>query len=123
MKCCSVLFVLLLAACDSKAASSSSSSTSSASGSSAPTAQDKSIVDKVKDAVVEEPVANKFCKGADGTVQDCSIACDTTKAEDVCKLYAEKTRALCDKIGKAKCEKICEGDKNPHACEHAKTMK
>jgi hypothetical protein len=94
MKRCSVLFVLLVTACDSKAASSASpstSSTSSATGSSAPSAQDKSLADKVKDAVVEEPIANKFCKGADGTVQDCGIACDTSKAEDVCKLYADSS--------------------------------
>ncbi len=38
-------------------------------------------------------------------------------------LTVVNARALCDKIGKAKCEKICEADKNPHACEHAKTMK
>jgi hypothetical protein len=91
----SLLVLVLLAACDSKSAPSSSSSTPSASGtasgSSTPTAKDKSIVDKAKDAVADEPVANKFCKGADGTVQDCAIACDTSKAEDVCKLYAESS--------------------------------
>ena len=71
----------------------------------------------------EEPVANKFCKGADGTVQDCGIACDTSKADDVCKLYATKTQALCDKIGKKACQQVCDKDKNQHACAKAKTMK
>jgi hypothetical protein len=71
----------------------------------------------------EEPAVNKFCKGADGTVQDCSIACSTTKKDDVCKLYKTKTEALCKKIGKAKCQSICDKDKNEHACAAAKAMK
>ena len=71
----------------------------------------------------EEPAANKFCKGADGTVQDCGIACDTTKKEDVCKLYESKTKELCDKVGKKDCQEICDKDKNEHACAHVKTMK
>ncbi|MFT3775116.1 MAG: hypothetical protein QM820_57955 [Minicystis sp.] len=70
-----------------------------------------------------EPAMNKFCKGPDGNVQDCAIACDTTKAADVCKLYATKTQALCAKIGKQRCQKICDADKNEHACAYAKTMK
>jgi hypothetical protein len=71
----------------------------------------------------EEPAMNKFCKGADGTVQDCAIACSTTKMEDVCKLYKTKTQSLCQKIGKARCQNICDKDKNEHACAYAKTMK
>lgn len=70
----------------------------------------------------EEPVANQFCKGKDGTVQDCGIACDTTKKEDVCKLYETKTKELCDKVGKADCQEMCDA-KNEHACAHVKTMK
>lgn len=70
-----------------------------------------------------EPAMNKFCKGPDGNVQDCAIACDTTKAADVCKLYETKTIALCDKIGKQRCQNICDKDKNVHACAHVKTMK
>ncbi|APR81512.1 Hypothetical protein A7982_06861 [Minicystis rosea] len=70
-----------------------------------------------------EPAANKFCKGPDGNVQDCAIACMTTKATDVCKLYETKTKAVCDKVGKAACQRICDKDKNEHACAHVKTMK
>ena len=70
----------------------------------------------------EEPAANKFCKGADGTVQDCGIACDTTKKEDVCKLYESKTKELCDKVGKKDCQAMCDA-KNEHACAHVKAMK
>lgn len=70
----------------------------------------------------EEPAANKFCKGPDGTVQDCGIACDTTKKEDVCKLFESKTKELCDKVGKKDCQEMCDG-KNEHACAHVKTMK
>jgi hypothetical protein len=87
----------------------------------------KTMTEKVKEAaekvVEDEPAANKFCKGSDGTLQDCAIACKTSKADDVCKLYADKTTALCDKIGKAKCQEICDADKNDHACAKAKTMK
>ncbi len=71
----------------------------------------------------EEPQANQFCKGPDGTIQDCGIACDTTKKEDVCKLFASKTKELCDKVGKDKCQDICDKDKNEHACAHVKSMK
>ncbi len=71
----------------------------------------------------EEPAANKFCKGADGTVQDCGIACDTSKEADVCKLYETKTKELCDKVGKADCQEMCDKGKNEHACAHVKTMK
>ena len=70
----------------------------------------------------EEPAANKFCKGPDGTVQDCGIACDTTKEADVCKLYESKSKELCDKEGKELCQKMCDG-KNEHACAHVKSMK
>lgn len=70
----------------------------------------------------EEPVANQFCKGADGTVQDCGIACDTTKKEDVCKLFESKTKEHCDKVGKETCQQMCDA-KNEHACAHVKTMK
>jgi hypothetical protein len=71
----------------------------------------------------EEPAANKFCKGADGTVQDCGIACKTTKADDVCKLFEKKTQELCDKVQKPGCQDICDKDKNEHACAYVKTMK
>ncbi len=70
-----------------------------------------------------EPAVNKFCKGPDGTVQDCAIACDVTKDAEMCKLYESKSKALCEKIGKAKCQEICDKDKNEHACAQAKTMK
>lgn len=73
------------------------------------------------DSLGEEPAMNKFCKGPDGTVQDCSIACSTTKAKDVCDLVKPKTVALCKRIGKEKCQKVCDVDKNEHACEAVKT--
>jgi hypothetical protein len=74
-------------------------------------------------ACAKEPAANKLCKGEDGTIQDCGIACDTSKAADVCKLFETKTKAVCDKVGKQKCSMICEKDKNEYACAYAKTMK
>lgn len=63
-----------------------------------------------------EPAANKFCKGADGTYQDCAIACDTTHAVDVCKLADEKAGGVCKRIGKSDCEASCKkGDQ--HLCK------
>ena len=66
--------------------------------------------------------ATKFCLGADGTSQDCAIGCKTAKNKKACDKWAEKTRELCPKVGKEKCQEICEKDGNPTACELAKSM-
>jgi hypothetical protein len=64
-----------------------------------------------------------FCLGADGTSQDCAIACNVDKDEACCAKWAQKTKDLCAKLPKAKCQEICEKDQNPTACAIAKTMK
>lgn len=64
-----------------------------------------------------------FCLGADGTSQDCGIACKVDKDEACCAKWAEKTKAICAKITKAECQEICDKDQNPTACDIAKTMK
>ncbi|MBK8256182.1 MAG: hypothetical protein IPK82_26370 [Polyangiaceae bacterium] len=64
-----------------------------------------------------------FCLGADGTSQDCGIACKVEKHEQACAKWAEKTKAICAKITKDQCQEICVKDENPTACEIAKTMK
>jgi predicted transglutaminase-like cysteine proteinase len=65
----------------------------------------------------------KFCLSAEGTSQDCGIACKIEKGKDVCDKWAEKTKALCPKLTKAECQEICVKDENPTACELAKAMK
>lgn len=70
----------------------------------------------------EEDAATKFCLGADGTSQDCAIGCKTAKNKKACDKWAEKTREICPKVGKAACQEICEKDENPTACELAKSM-
>lgn len=64
-----------------------------------------------------------FCLGADGTSQDCGIACKVDKDEKSCAKWAEKTKELCAKLTKDKCQEICTKDENPTACEIVKTMK
>jgi len=71
----------------------------------------------------EKSAVVKFCLSAEGTYQDCGIACDVTKDDDSCAKWAEQTTAICAKITKAECQEICTKDKNPTACELAKTMK
>lgn len=71
----------------------------------------------------EKSVTAKFCLGADGTSQDCAISCKIDKDPDTCARWAEKTKAICAKISKVKCQEICDKDENPTACELAKAMK
>lgn len=71
----------------------------------------------------EKSAAAKFCLGADGTSQDCAISCKVDRDRETCAKWEEKTRALCPKIGKQKCQEICEKDENPVACDIVKTMK
>ncbi|HNS98233.1 MAG TPA: hypothetical protein PLJ27_04965 [Polyangiaceae bacterium] len=66
--------------------------------------------------------ATKFCLGAEGTSQDCAIGCKTAKNKKACDKWAKKTRELCPKVGKEKCQELCEKDENPTACELAKSM-
>lgn len=70
-----------------------------------------------------ESAATKFCLGADGTSQDCGIACKVDKGKEVCDKWAKQTKDLCPKLTKAQCQEICVKDENPTACELAKTMK
>ena len=69
-----------------------------------------------------QSTVTKFCLSAEGTYQDCGIACDVTKDEAACKKWADKTPEICGKISKDECNQICTKDKNPTACEVAKTM-
>jgi hypothetical protein len=69
-----------------------------------------------------QSTATKFCLSAEGTYQDCGIACDVTKDEDACKKWADQTRALCGKISKDECNQLCTKDKNQTACDLAKAM-
>lgn len=66
--------------------------------------------------------AAKFCLSAEGTHQDCGIACTAAKDEESCDKWAKMTRDLCPKLTRAECQEICDQDKNPTACEIAKTM-
>jgi hypothetical protein len=69
-----------------------------------------------------ESTVTKFCLSAEGTYQDCGIACDVTKDEDACKKWADQTHAVCGEISKQECNQLCEQDQNQTACEVAKTM-
>jgi hypothetical protein len=64
----------------------------------------------------------KFCLSAEGTHQDCGIACTISKNQDACKKWETMTIELCDKIGKQQCQEICVADKNDYACSKAKSM-
>jgi hypothetical protein len=67
-----------------------------------------------------KPVVVEFCLGADGTYQDCGIACDVTKDEASCAKFAELTKKLCDDEGKEACQAACDnsgGEKNQTACD------
>ena len=66
--------------------------------------------------------ATKFCLSAEGTHQDCGIACTISKNQDACKKWEQMTIALCDKVGKAQCQEICVADKNEFACSKAASM-
>lgn len=113
-------FVLLLAACGSSGSSSAPSGSAAGTSSGAPAATTAAAAARPKG---EHSVTCKFCLGADGTSQDCGISCKVDKDEECCAKWAEKTKAICAKIPKAKCQEICEKDENPTACEIAKTMK
>jgi hypothetical protein len=75
------------------------------------------------DAPKKKSAAVGFCLGADGTSQDCGIACKVDKDPDCCAKWAELTKKICAKISKAECQSICDKDENPTACEIVKTMK
>ena len=64
----------------------------------------------------------KFCLSAEGTNQDCGIACTISKSDEACKKWEKMTLELCDKVGKQQCQEICEADKNEYACTKAKSM-
>jgi hypothetical protein len=66
--------------------------------------------------------ATKFCLSADGTSQDCGIACTISKSDEACKKWEKLTIELCDKVGKQQCQEICEADNNEFACTKAKSM-
>ena len=66
--------------------------------------------------------ATKFCLSAEGTHQDCGIACTISKADEACKKWEKMTIELCDKVGKQQCQEICEADQNQYACTKAKSM-
>jgi hypothetical protein len=66
--------------------------------------------------------ATKFCLSAEGTSQDCGIACTISKSEEACKKWEKLTIEICDKVGKEQCQEICEADNNEYACTKAKSM-
>lgn len=66
--------------------------------------------------------ATKFCLSAEGTHQDCGIACTISKNQDACKKWEAMTIELCDKVGKDQCQEICVADSNEYACSKAKSM-
>lgn len=70
-----------------------------------------------------DPPATTFCLGADGTSQDCGIGCKIEKEKKACDKWAEKTKEICGKIPKEKCQEICVADENPTACELVKNWK
>lgn len=69
-----------------------------------------------------EDYATKMCLSAEGTHQDCGIACTISKSEEGCKKWETMTLELCAKVGKAQCQEICEADQNEYACAKAKSM-
>jgi uncharacterized lipoprotein YehR (DUF1307 family) len=70
----------------------------------------------------QQDEATKFCLSAEGTHQDCEIACTIIKSDEACKKWEKLTIELCDKVGKQPCEEICEADKNEYACTKVKSM-
>jgi hypothetical protein len=70
----------------------------------------------------QQDEATKFCLSAEGTHQDCGIACTISKSEEACKKWETMTIELCDKVGKQQCQEICEADNNEFACTKAKSM-
>lgn len=115
------------AASGSVAAASSAKPSGSAESKAAPSASSKAgggSDEPIHDVPAnEKSVTAKFCLGPDGTSQDCAISCKVDRDRETCAKWEEKTRALCPKIGKQKCQEICEKDENPTACEIVKTMK
>lgn len=69
-----------------------------------------------------EDYPTKMCLSEEGTHQDCGIACTISESEEACKKWEKMTVELCDKVGKDKCQEICEADKNDYACTKAKGM-
>jgi hypothetical protein len=69
-----------------------------------------------------EDYVTKTCLSQEGTHQDCGIACTISESEEACKKWEKMTIELCDKVGKEKCQEICEADKNDYACTKAKSM-
>lgn len=64
----------------------------------------------------------KFCLSAEGTHQDCGMACMISKDEDACTKWEKMTIELCDKVGKGPCQEICEADNNEYACAKVESM-
>jgi hypothetical protein len=73
-------------------------------------------------ACKQQDEATKFCLSAEGTHQDCGIACTISKSDEACKKWEKLTIELCDKVGKQQCEEICEADTNEYACSKVKSM-
>ena len=73
-------------------------------------------------ACKSEDFATKMCLSEEGTHQDCGISCTISKSEEGCKKWETMTVELCDKVGKEKCQEICDADKNDFACTKAKSM-
>lgn len=69
-----------------------------------------------------QDAVTKICLSDEGNSQDCGIACTISEDEKACEKWKKITLELCDKVGKEKCQEICEGDKNDYACEKAKSM-
>jgi hypothetical protein len=112
----------LLVACQGSSPSASGASSSAAAASAAPQGATAAAT-AAPQGPKEKSITAKFCLGDDGTSQDCGISCKVDKDPDTCARWAEKTKALCAKLPKAKCQEICEKDENPTACELAKAMK
>jgi hypothetical protein len=73
-------------------------------------------------ACSKQDEATKFCLSAEGTSQDCGIACTISKSDEACKKWEQLTIEQCDKLGKQQCQEICEADNNEFACNKAKSM-
>ena len=72
--------------------------------------------------VKRQDEVTKFCLSAEGTHQDCGIACTISKSDEACKKWETMTIELCDKVGKQQCQEICEADNNDFACVKARSM-
>jgi hypothetical protein len=70
----------------------------------------------------QDDYATKMCLSDEGTHQDCGIACTISESDKACSKWEKMTVELCDKVGKDKCQEICEADKNKYACDKAKSM-